>query len=164
MTNYDDEEALKLVLKSLKKFESDFKRLTTQLREIRESSKLSGETAQTFESIKEHLFNIQREISKTLNYEPARAVAGSTISIPSPPMIIRCKHWEDFKSQASNAENLSFLCQEEEKSFQVDAVKGGKVYTYSGQLPTIIAMLKTWLSKEMNTEENKILEGVLAIG
>jgi hypothetical protein len=121
---------------------------------------LSGEASQTLESIRECLLNVQREISKTLGY----GSAGSTISIPSPPMIIRCKHWEDFKSQASNAESLSFLCREEEKAFQVDAVKGGRVYTYSGQLPTTVAMLKTWLSKEIGVEESRILEGVLAIG
>lgn len=163
MTSDEGIEALNHILKSLKKLEPDFKRLTAQLKEVRESSKLSGEAAQTFESIKEHLSKIHMEISKILNYGTG-AAAGSTISIPSPPMIIRCKHWEDFKSQASNAENLSFLCREEEKTFQVDAVKGSKVYTYSGQLPTTMAMLKTWLSKEMNIEENNIVEGVLAIG
>jgi hypothetical protein len=159
MTNNESGGALDSILKSVKKFEADFRRLATQLQVFRESSK-SGEAAQTLESIRKCLLNIQREISKTLGYGSAEA----TISIPSPPMIIRCKHWEDFKSQASNAENLSFLCREEEKTFQVDAVKGSRVYTYSGQLPTTVTMLKTCLSKEMIVEESKIVEGVLAIG
>ena len=159
MTDNESGGALDSILKSVRKFEADFRRLATQLQGVRESSK-SGEAAQTFESIRECLLNVQREISETLDYGSARA----TISIPSPPMIIRCKHWEDFKSQASNAENLSFLCREEEKTFQVDAVKGSRVYTYSGQLPTTVTMLKTCLSKEMIVEESKIVEGVLAIG
>jgi len=79
-------------------------------------------------------------------------------------VIIKCKQWEDFKVQALNASTVSFLYRAEERAFQVDALKEGRVYTFSGQLPSDVALLRTWLSKELSVEEGRVLEGVLAIG
>ena len=87
-----------------------------------------------------------------------------TPAVIGPPIIIRCKNWEDFKLQASNAESVSFLYKDEEKAFQVDAVKGTRVFTYSGQLPNGAMLLRTWLSKEICTGQNQVSEGVLALG
>jgi hypothetical protein len=36
--------------------------------------------------------------------------------------------------------------------------------TYSGEIPKLAALLKMWLSKQLEIPEKKILEGVLAIG
>lgn len=84
--------------------------------------------------------------------------------LQGPPVIIRCKQWEDFRSQALNAGTVSFLYRDEEKGFQVDALKGGRVYTFSGALTSNVTLLRTWLSKELRVEENKVVEGILAIG
>ena len=51
-----------------------------------------------------------------------------------------------------------------EKTFQADALKGNQIITYSGELPKLTALLKMWLSKQLEVPEKKILEGVLAIG
>lgn len=80
------------------------------------------------------------------------------------PVIIRCKNWEDFKSNAQDANVISFLLREEEKVFQADALKEGVVYTYSGNVPQMNILLKYWLSKELKVDEEKVLEGVLSIG
>jgi len=48
--------------------------------------------------------------------------------------------------------------------FQVDAVKGGRVYAYSGEAPSGTALFRTWLSNEVDVEEENVLEGMLAIG
>ncbi|MBS7621174.1 hypothetical protein KEJ32_03560, partial [Candidatus Bathyarchaeota archaeon] len=158
MAANDEKVALNNILKGLRKVELDFKRLTEKLQKS-ESYNISAEASQILEGINEQLSKLHSEVSKILNYRPAGSSASSTVSIPSPPIIVRCKHWEDFKSQAFNAESLSFLCREEEKTFQVDAIKGHKIYTYSGQLPNTLAMLKAWLSKEINIEESKVVEG-----
>ena len=86
----------------------------------------------------------------------------SLVSVSGSPLIFRCKNWDDFKRHALNADTVSFLYGEEEKTFQVDAVKGGKVY--SGEAPSGTALFRTWLSNEVDVEEEKVLEGVLAIG
>jgi len=44
----------------------------------------------------------------------------------------------------------------------VDAVKGGRVY--SGEAPSGTTLFRAWLSNEVDVEEEKVLEGVFAIG
>ena len=59
---------------------------------------------------------------------------------------------------------MSFMVKEAERTFQVDALKGNQILTYSGELPKLPALLKVWLSKQLEILEKKVLEGVLAIG
>ena len=77
---------------------------------------------------------------------------------------MRCKQWQDFKTLAQNAETVSFLYKETEKTFQADALKHNRVYTYNGETPKSGALLKIWLARELQITEEKVLEGVLAIG
>jgi len=77
---------------------------------------------------------------------------------------LRCKQWEDFQTLAYQAQTLSFLYRDAEKTFQVDALKDSQIVTYSGELPKPTSLLKTWLSKQLDIPEKKILEGILAIG
>ena len=71
---------------------------------------------------------------------------------------------EDFQTLAFQAQTLSFSFKEDEKSFQADAFKGNQIITYSGPIPKLSAVLKTWLSRQLDVPEGSILEGVLAIG
>jgi hypothetical protein len=165
MAEEGSSEALDSILNNLREFERDLKRLIGQFHKIGDNSGLSGEAAEKFGTAKKRLSSIQREISNVVESLPASGATSSiTTSVVGPPVIIRCKNWEDFKPQAVNADNISFLYREEEKTFQVDAVKGSRVYTYSGQLPSGAALLRAWLSKEVRTESSKVLEGVLALG
>jgi hypothetical protein len=84
--------------------------------------------------------------------------------VHGPPVILRCKEWDDFQNVAAQAQTLSFMYREAEKTFQVDAVKDNQIITYSGPLPKGAMMLKAWLSKQLDVSEKKILEGILAIG
>jgi hypothetical protein len=84
--------------------------------------------------------------------------------VHGPPVILRCKQWEDFQTLAFQAQTLSFMVKEAEKTFQADALKGNQIITYNGEIPKFAALLKMWLSKQLDVHEQKILEGVLAIG
>lgn len=152
------------ILEDMKSLELDFKQIIMRLEEIQEGRNLNDEEKRTVENIKKRLFNIQSQITNMLSNSSSANNLASTVSAIGPPIIIRCKHWEEFKQQASNAKGLSFLCKEEEKTFQVDAIKDNRIYTYSGQMPEPKNMLKTWLSNELNIEIKNVLEGVLAIG
>jgi hypothetical protein len=77
---------------------------------------------------------------------------------------MRCKQWDDFQGLADQAQTVSFLYREAEKTFQVDALKNNQIITYSGELPKFTVMLKAWLSRQLLVDEKRILEGVLAIG
>jgi len=165
MVEEGSSKVLDAILNSLRELERNFNLLISQIQTIGDRSSLSGDVAEKFESAKKRLSSIQREISSLVESIPTSDVKTSSVpNVVGPPLIIRCKNWEDFKLQVSCADNISFLCREEEKVFQVDAVKGARIYTYSGQLPTGATLLRTWLSKELGTETSKVLEGILAIG
>jgi hypothetical protein len=109
--------------------------------------------------VEERLFAIERQISDFLGHiSQERKLFYSY----SKPLIVRFKNWEEFKNFSSNAELISFLKEEDKKSIQVTALKDGKVVAYCGQFPDYAKLLKTWISTELNTENRKVVEGVLA--
>ncbi|HUK84416.1 MAG TPA: hypothetical protein VLU95_00995, partial [Candidatus Acidoferrum sp.] len=87
---------------------------------------------------------------------PTLAQGGTTV-------ILRCKQWEDFQTLAFQAQTLSYSYKEDEKSLQVNALKGNQIVTFSGAIPNFSAVLKAWLSKKLDVSEKSVLEGVLAI-
>jgi len=155
-------EALDFIINVLKEHEKDLDRLINQLSTITESLGETGEVAGKIEKVEERLSTIQNEISNLIKF------ISSPREMPAyprgPPVIVRCKQWEDFKVLAAGAETVSYLFKETEKSFQADALKEGRVLTYSGEFPQDAKLLKIWLSRELAVAEEKIFEGVLAIG
>jgi len=136
---------------------------------INELGKIAGKFSQAGEvpnkivRVEERLATLQSEVASLIKELsspkelPAYAARG-------PPVIVRCKQWEDFKVLAKGAETVSFLFKEAEKSFQADALKEGRVLTYNGDFPRDAKLLKFWLARELNVSEDKVFEGVLAIG
>jgi hypothetical protein len=136
----------------------------------------TGELSTKVEKVEERISGLQNEISSLINYlstspreapvltEAQKAEVVQASMLHGPPVILRCKQWEDFQTLAFQAQTLSFMVKEAEKTFQVDALKGNQIITYSGEIPKFAALLKMWLSKQLEIPEQKILEGVLAIG
>ncbi|MCD6446119.1 hypothetical protein J7L49_04985 [Candidatus Bathyarchaeota archaeon] len=173
-------EALDFIINVLKEHEKDLDRLINELGDITERLGDAGEFSGKIERVEERLTTLQNEITNLISYLSTSAQeapeAASTskkqeikveklrTEIHGPPVILRCKNWADFQTLASEAQTLSFLYKESEKSFQVDALKNGQIITYSGELPNQTNLLKAWLSKELKVSEKDILEGILAIG
>ena len=155
-------EALDFIVNVLKEHEKDLDRLINALGEVTKRFGETGELTEKIGKVEERLSSIQTEISGLIK---SISSAGEPPAYRrGPPVIVRCKQWEDFKVLASGAETVSFLFKEEEKAFQADALKEGRVLTYSGEFPRDVRLLKMWLSRELNVAEEKIFEGVLAIG
>jgi len=155
-------EALDFIINVLKEHEKDLDRLINQLGTITETLGETGEVATKIEKVEERLSTIQTEISSLIKFISSPREA--PMYLRGPPVIVRCKQWEDFKVLAAGAETVSYLFKETEKSFQADALKDGRVLTYSGEFPQNAKLLKIWLSKELDVAEEKIFEGILAIG
>ena len=155
-------EALDFIINVLREHEKDLDRLIGQLGIITESLGETGEITDKFEKIEERLATLQTEITRLIKYiaSPREAQA----YVHGPPVIVKCKQWQDFKTLAANADTVSYQFKETERSFQADALKNGKVLTYTGEFPQNASLLKIWLSKELEVTEEKIFEGVLAIG
>lgn len=169
-------EALDFIINVLKEHEKDLDRLIKELGTIAERLGDAGEFSGKIEKVEERLTTLQNEITNLITYlsapreipaVPIQAAQGQTVQAletRGPPVILRCKQWEDFQTLAYQAQTLSFIYKEAEKSFQADALKNNQVITYSGELPKETSLLKTWLSKQLDIPEKKILEGILAIG
>jgi hypothetical protein len=134
-----------------------------RVRRIVEDSGMGSAETKKASDLETRFSAIQNEISELINSLSSSAMVREE-SLRGPPVIVRCKQWDDYKLQALNANTVSFLCRAEEKAFQVDALKEGRVYTYSGQMPNDMTFLRAWLSRELCVEENRVLEGILAIG
>jgi hypothetical protein len=181
-------EALDFIVNVLKEHEKDLDRLINELGTVTDALGETGELSSKVEKVEERISGLQNEITGLVNYlsssskeapvpapeqkteqktekkiEQKTEVAPAPI-MHGPPVILRCKQWEDFKTLASQAQTLSFMYKDAEKTFQADALKGNQIVTYSGELPKLTALLKMWLSKQLEVPEQKILEGVLAIG
>ncbi|MGQ9625140.1 MAG: hypothetical protein ACUVUF_03010 [Candidatus Bathycorpusculaceae bacterium] len=174
-------EALDFIVSVLKEHEKDLDRLINELGNITERLGDAGEISGKVEKVEERLTTLQNEITNLISYLSAsretpaaqpqaqpqpveRTLPAQIREVRGPPVILRCKQWEDFQTLAYQPQTLSFLYKEAEKTFQVDALKDNQIITYSGELPKPAALLKTWLSKQLEIPEKKILEGILAIG
>jgi hypothetical protein len=158
-------------------------KLIGELGTVTEQIGVSGDLTGKVEKVEEKVNGLQNEISNLitcLSTSPREmplamkeSKASETVQVmqpvqaafvQGPPVILRCKQWEDFRGLASQAQTMSFMVKEAERTFQVDALKGNQILTYSGELPKLPALLKVWLSKQLEILEKKVLEGVLAIG
>jgi hypothetical protein len=140
----------------------------------------TGELSGKVEKVEEKINSLQKEVTNLIGYvstAPKEAVPvthkqEAAFAAPSSPIIgfagapsvvFHCQHWEDFQNLAVQAQNLSFSYKEDEKVFSANALKGSQIITYTGPLPKFSAILKVWLSKQLNVSEHNVLEGVLAI-
>ena len=173
-------EALDFIVNVLKEHEKDLDRLINELGTVTEQLGATGELSGKVEKVEERITGLQNEITNLISYlsaspreaplptfpvarEPKTEVVQPEM-IHGPPVILRCKQWEDFQSLAFQSQTMSFMVKETERTFQADALKGNQIVTYSGEIPKWAALLKNWLSKQLEIPEKKILEGVLAIG
>ena len=185
-------EALDFIVNVLKEHEKELDKLINELGTVTEQIGVQGDLADKVEKVEEKITSVQDDISNLVqtltNQTPTQAAATlagkqpkttqptitavtpqpqilpQTTITTGPPVILRCKQWEDFQNLATQAQTTSFTVKEPEKTFQIDALKGNQIITYTGQLPNISVMIKAWLSKQLTVSEQKVLEGVLAIG
>lgn len=157
-------EALDFIVNVLKEHEKDLDKLISELAKITGKFGQAGEIGGRVERVEERLGSIQTEIANLIKFLSAPVEKPRPPYQGGPPVIVRCKQWEDFKVLASDAETVSFLFKEAEKSFQADALKDRRVLTYNGEFPRDVKLLKLWLARELKVSEDRIFEGVLAIG
>ena len=181
-------EALDFIVNVLKEHEHDLDKLIGELGTVAEQIGVSGDLSGKVEKVEEKVAGLQSEISNLVSclsgsprelpvavkepkvsesVQPVQAVQAAVVQssvLQGPPVILRCKQWEDFLGLAFQAQTMSFMVKEAERTFQVDALKGNQIITYNGEIPKLPGLLKVWLGKQLEIPEKKVLEGVLAIG
>jgi hypothetical protein len=174
-------EALDFIVNVLKEHEKDLDRLINELGSVTDKMGDTGVLNTKVEKVEERLSTLQNEITNLITYLSApheTPLTPLTETLPAPqksetvqvkeahgpPVILRCKQWEDFQAIATGAQTLSFMYREDDKTFQADAMKDNQIITYSGELPKYNLLLKSWLSNQLGVPEKRTMEGILAIG
>jgi uncharacterized coiled-coil protein SlyX len=152
-------EALDFVISVLGEYEKDMDRLTNQLSEITERFKGTDEISAKIEKIEDQLTSLQNEIRNMISSNTSLNISHSPFNQPN--VTVECRQWEEFKHLAAGAEKLSHVFTEKEKFFQARALEKNRIYIYTGEFPQKIALLKLWLSKELNVIEPNVIEGHL---
>jgi len=157
------EGSLNSVINALEEYNEYLNRLVSRLGDITNNlSKLDGmqQSSKSIKKAEERLYAIETEFSNLINY--FSSFRKTSIYPYSPALTIRYNNWEEFKTHSTNAKQVSFLLEEKEKVFQVCASKEGKILVYSGELPQHTRLLKAWISRQLDTPQEKIVEGFLA--
>jgi len=162
-------EALDFIINVLREHEKDLDRLIGELGTITSSVGKTGDMSDKIDKVEDRLSTLQTEIAGLIGILSSPGKKSTVLPkiatpIGGPSVIVRCKQWNDFRTLAKGADTVSFLFRETEKSFQADALKNGRVLTFSGDLPKDARLLKFWLARELDVEEERIFEGILAIG
>ncbi len=174
-------EALDFIVNVLKEHEKDLDKLINELATVTEQMGDSGELSGKVVKVEEKIDALQKQVTDLIGYfyrtskeglpaavarEQPKEVEPVTVDLnqSGPSVILRVSQWEDFQILAMKAQTLSFNYKEQEKIFQADAIKGNKIFTYSGPLPKLSNILKMWLSKQLDISERNILEGLLTVG
>ncbi len=177
-------DALDFIVNVLKEHEKDLDKLITELGTVAGKLTAAGGLSDRMEKVEQKINGLQNEIASCMKYlstlpreappvvqEQKRETAVVQKAASTQPLvshgrqvILRCKQWEDFQNLASQSQAVSFIFKDAEKTFQVQALKGNQIVTYSGELPKLTALLKMWLSKQLDVSEKQVLEGVLALG
>lgn len=87
--------------------------------------------------------------------------SGANVLPNGMPLILQCNQWEDFQALSNQAQTISFKLKDE-KTVDITAIKSNQIITYAGQSPSQSALMKTWISKQLNTPEKQIIEGNIA--
>ncbi len=178
-------EALDFIVNVLKEHEKDLDKLVSELGTVASQMGETGEFNGKIKKIEDKISGLQGEVNslvKSLSNIPRNQVASKinapvkneqasavtssmTPDLPSGlPLLLQCKQWEDFQAIALGAQTVFFSVKESEKKFEVDALKDNHVITFSGELPSLSLLLKTYLVKKLQMTESQVLEGDMALG
>lgn len=170
-------EALDFIVNVLKEHEKDLDKLINELATVTEQMGDSGELSGKVDKVEEKIGFLQKEVTNLLDQlsntpqqalpkqviveQPKQTPKEVILAGTGPLVVLRCKQWSDFQTLAAKAQTLSFNIKLEEKQFQVDALKANQLITYTGDLPMLPALLKTYLSNQLGAAEQNIYEGIL---
>jgi hypothetical protein len=171
-------EALDFIINVLKEHEQTLDKSIQELATVTEQSGDTESLNSKIEKFDEKINLLQKDVTDLTAYltnAPKEALpaaikkvepqvqatpAISSMAVQSgASVILHCAQWVDFQVLAMHAQTLTFSLKDQEKVFQASALKGNQIITYTGAPPNIAAILKTWLSKQLDTPERNVLEG-----
>ena len=168
-------EALDLVINVLKEHEASLDNAIENLSDIQESmGQASAVVAKveklgaSIDRLLQEFSQISMKISDVLK-APTAVKQHNSLTVQEctqlssqskPSLILECKLWEDFESQSLNSQFVSFNFKDG-RVLEAKAIKNDIIINYTGTLPSIKLVLKSWLSNKLNVPMKCIFEGSL---
>jgi len=169
-------EALEFLINVLKKHEQILDKSIQELATLTEYLEYKNSLFSKVENAEKKIDTIQKEVTniigklpnepeKTVQAEENKQEPEATPTLSLEPvqtgltLFLNCKQWEDFEALAMDSQILSFSYKETEQTLQAYALKGKQIVKYTGILPSLTMMIKTWLSRKLNIAETNIIEG-----
>ena len=139
-------------LSSFKRIEEKINLLQSNLKTIMESSRLAPLGNQVPTPIAE------APIAEVNSHKSGLT---ETSSKSSSMVVVDCKNWSDFQEFASTAQTVYFSYQDSDKVFEIEALKDNKIAAFGGQVPMLALLLKLWLTGQLDSPAEKILNGAM---
>jgi hypothetical protein len=176
----EKQELIGFIVKALREHEQEIDELVLRLEDAKnKQSNLNQSLYGKASHIEEKLAQLKVNLDtiKTIAYAPSEAL--SSIQDPSPVLngeanqnshdswahaVMHCVQWEDFQNLAVEPDWVTFLLNDTEKSFQVEALKEGRLMIYRGGTPVEVDLLKSWLVHELEVvNERTVLSGTIKL-
>jgi len=153
--------ALDLIINVLKDHEKELDKLVNELKGLVQRLSLLEGLVRKVEDLDRKLSSIELA-ARTV--EPAKPIVVEAERPPpsqGPPSVLRFKSWEEFKEMASGGEAVSYVIREEdeEQILEIEVLKGRMLLVYSGSLPEVKSLIKSWLSRELEVPKANVFEG-----
>ena len=170
-------EALDFIINVLKEHEQALDKSIQELETVTTQRASSGVSDAKVEKIEQKIEGLQKEVARLVGYlsnapkapsaplsqQDLTSKVAPAISPPiiqgTPSVVLNCKQWEDFQSLAMHSQTLFYSIKETDRVFQVEAVKGNQIITYTGALTSLSPILKVWFSQQLNIIRQNIFEG-----
>jgi hypothetical protein len=172
-------EALDFIINVLREHEQILDKAISELASVTEQIGNSDLLNSKMEKIEGKISNLQKEMTNLFGYKPSVPIqampamdkkqesqvqetpADSNLLLQTDiPLILACKQWSDFQGLATHAQTLTFNIKETEKIFQVEAFRGKQIIRFTGVLPNLSVVFKTWLCRQLDSPEQNVLEGL----
>ncbi len=174
-------EALDFIVNVLKEHEKDLDKLVSELGSVAGQLADSGELTNKVKKIEDKINGLQDNVGNLLkslsNSSKEQKAFSAPIVKPSAqseiasppvssgmPVVLKCRQWDDFQSLAAQAQTVSFILKDSEKTLEVDALKNNQVISFVGEMPKLSFLLKMFLSRQLAVSETHVLEGSMALG
>jgi hypothetical protein len=151
-------EALDLIINVLREHEKDLDKLVGQLDNITERFGETNDLTIKIERLEQSLNSLQDNLTHLMNCI-SNSQSTPVNNLRTFSIKVKFQEWRDFRALATNAETVSVILGDSEKSFQVCAHKNGRMLSYKGEIPEHILLLKLWLSNELDVSEQDVIEG-----
>jgi len=153
--------ALDLIINVLKDHEKELDKLVNELRGLVQKLSVLEDLARRLGDIDRRLSSIEEAGRLPTAARPTLAVVERPPQPLGPPATLRFRSWEEFKDMASGGEAASYVMrdEDEEQVLEVEVLKGRMLLTYSGPPPEAKALIKSWLSKELEVPKTNVFEG-----